>query len=322
MKRAPVLSAGLGLFALLVAGLALSVPVPARAADGYLGVHIQDLDEALAAALDLEDAVGVLVSEVVADSPAEQAGLQRGDLILRIGDREATDSRRFTRAVRRVDAGESVQVEVLRKGRPMTLDVTLAEVPDDERFGRLPGRIRTENGNTVWFDDDAVVERAPNVFFGTRGSGARLGVSAHALDEDLGRYFGAEEGALVLGIQDDSAAEDAGLRKGDVIVAVDDEPVTDTFDLHEAIADHEPGDTVAVKFLRDRKEQTLEVELGEDEALHMVRGLRGPHHAPRVLHLETPHAPRFEFRDDLQEELEELRAQVERLQEQLDRIER
>lgn len=318
MKRAPVLSAGLGLVTLVLVGLVALVPGSARAADGYLGVHIQDIDETLAAALDLDQAQGVLVNEVVDESPAAKAGLQRGDLILTLDGRDAVDSRRFTRNVRRLDAGEAVELTILRKGKPMKLEVTLGEVPDDERFGRLPGQVRSENGDLMWLDrGNPRLEHAPNVVFRTRGG--RLGVNVHGLDADLGRYFGTEEGALVLGVQDDSAAEQAGLKPGDVIVSIDGEPVEDAMDLHELVAGHEPGERIAVGVFRDRKEQSLDVELGEDLLLQRVHDLRGPHTAPRVFHLEAP--PHLEGRDDLEQELQALRARLERLEEQLDELE-
>ena len=131
----------------------------------------------------------------------------------------------------------------------------------------------------MWFsdDDDYVVgSGAPQIMVERIGSGARLGVNVHALEDGLGSYFGTETGVLVLSVLEDSAAEKAGLRTGDVILKVDDEDVTDTVELHEVLGEFEPGDEVALSIMREKSEQTIDVELGEDSGLHFVREMRGP----------------------------------------------
>ena len=332
MKSAPVSLSGPGIVRTLILAVALvALLAPgAFATDGYLGVHIQDLNEAFAAALDLEDDAGVLVSKVVEDSPAEAAGLQQGDLILTINGRDAVDSDRFTRRVRRIDAGETATLEILRKGRPMDITVTLGEAPEDEFSWSSAPHVTTKSGDAMFFgDDDAFVLRggAPQVLIERLGSGAQLGVNVHGLDEDLGSYFGTGTGVLVLSVQEDSAAEDAGIQSGDVILAIGEEEVTDTIELHEVLNDFEPGDEVAVRVMREKSEQTINVELGESPGLHFVsemRGLKGPGHHGRSLRLHT--APRQPARirvqeyqgESIEQELEELRERLQRLEEELE----
>jgi predicted metalloprotease with PDZ domain len=332
MKSAPVCPSGPGIVRTLCLSLALvALLAPGvLAADGYLGVHIQDLNDTVAAALDLEDDAGVLVGEVVEDSPAEAAGLQRGDLILTINGREAVDTKRFTRRVRRIEAGETATLEILRKGQPMDITVTLAEAPENEFSWSSAPRVETTTGDAMFFgDDDAFVVQSgsPKVMLELLGSGAQLGVSIHALDNELGPYFGTETGVLVLSVQEDSAAEEAGLQTGDVILAIGDDEVTDTIGLHEVLNDFEPGDEVAVRIMREQSEQTINVELGESPGPHFVRemhGLKGPGHHGRSLRLHT--APRQPTRirvqeyqgEDIEQELEELRERLQRLEEELE----
>jgi len=332
MKTAPVSPSGPGTARVLFLTFALvALLAPgALAADGYLGVHIQDLNDTVAAAMDLEDDAGVLVSEVVEDSPAEAAGLQPGDLILTINGREAVDTGRFTRRVRRIDAGETATLEILRKGQPMSISVTLAEAAEDEFFWRSASHAQSMSGNAMFFgDDDAFVLRggSPQVVIERLGSGAQLGLNVHGLDDGLGSYFGTETGVLVLSVQEDSAAEEAGMHTGDVILAIGEEEVTDTIGLHEVLNDFEPGDEVAVRIMREKSEQTINVELGEDPGLHFVRemkGLKGPGHHGRSLRLHT--APRHPTRirveeyqgEDIEHELEELRERLQRLEEELE----
>ena len=332
MKSAPVSPSGPGIVRTLCLSLALvALLAPgALAADGYLGVHIQDLNDTVAAALDLDDDAGVLVGEVVEDSPAEAAGLQRGDLILTINGREAVDTERFTRRVRRIEAGETATLEILRKGQPMKFTVTLAEAPEHEFSWSSAPKVETTTGDAMFFgDDDAFVVkgRSPRVMIERRGSGAQLGVNIHALDDELGPYFGTETGVLVLSVQEDSTAEEAGMQAGDVILAIGDDEVTDTVGLHEVLNDFEPGDEVAVRIMREKSEQTINVELGESPGLHFVRemrGLKGPGHHGRSLRLHT--APRQPTRirvqeyqgEDIEQELEELRERLQRLEEELE----
>ena len=332
MNSAPVSPSRPGIVRTLVLAIALvALLAPgAFAADGYLGVHIQDLNETLAAALDLEDDAGVLVSEVVEDSPAEVAGLKQGDLILTINGREAVDTGRFTRRVRRIDAGETATLEILRKGQPMNITVTLAEAPEDEFSWNRAPHVETITGDAMFFgEDDGITVHggASQIIIDRLGSGAQLGVNVHGLDEDLGSYFGTETGVLVLSVLEDSAAEEAGLQTGDVILAIGEEEVTDASGLHEVLGDFEPGDEVAVRVIREKSEQTINVELGESSGLHFVRemrGLTGPGRHGRSLRLHT--APRQPTRvrveeykgQDIEQELEELRERLQRLEEELE----
>jgi len=330
-------------------GTATFAASDALADDGYLGVRVQTVDEALAAALDLDEADGVLVSDVIEDSPAEAAGLQQGDLILSVDGRDASDPDRFTRRVRRVDPGETVALEIVRKGKPMTLDVTMGEAENVEFLvqsrGHYPGRshdIRfysdedapfdSDNGFTVDIQRGLHTISSGNMAFG----GAQLGVSVHGLDENLGRYFGAEEGVLVLGVMEDTAAEEAGLQEGDVILSVDGDKVGTTMDLHEVIGEFEPGDTVAVSYMRDKQEKSVDVELGESEGLRLVRELKGSGNhgnygqhgrsvwfdrAPRAPH--APRAIRVDIAEprEIHEELMELRERLEQIEEELEKAE-
>ena len=332
MKTAPVRKAGA--LVLAIALVALIAPA-ALAADGYLGVRLQDVDEALAAALDLDDVEGVLISEVIEDSPAEAAGLQRGDLVLTINGREASDTEYFTRRVRRIDAGETATLEILRKGDAMTIDVALGEAPENEFFGTAPRHIRLRSGHhgdapSVWTTEgDDVTVFGHGARLETLHGGAHLGVNVHSIDEDLGRYFGADEGVLVLGVNEDTAAEEAGLQTGDVILSIDGDTVDSTMELHELLADFEPGDEVDIAFMRDKQEQSVKVELGENAGVFMVRelgGQKGLHefHIQRAPHVRPHHEYRMQLHDsdDIHEELQRLKEHLERLEEELEGVEK
>lgn len=313
-------------WALALVVLVGAIPAAAGSGHGYLGVHLQDLDEALLAALDYDDLDhGVLITEVVEDSPAEKAGLRQGDVILEFDDADARSLRGLTRRVRRTDAGETVTVRVLRKGEEKTFQVELGEA--ESRRG------------DVWFfgdDGDRRFEVAPDSDFRMHWQGsdrARLGVRIESLDEKLGRYFGTDEGVLVLGVEEDGAAEDAGLEPGDVIVALDGETIADTDDLRDELEDFEPGDEVELEILRERETRRVTVELEEGNVFSFF-GDDGRFFAGRVPDVHRLHehmAPRIETRiphreririerdgSDLREELEELRQELKELRSRLD----
>ncbi len=296
-------------------------PAFAGAAHGYLGVHLQDLDDALLVALDLEGTDhGVLVRDVVEDSPAEEAGIEQGDVIISFDGTAAKSVRGLTRRVRRSKAGDEVTVEVLRKGKTKKIEVTLGKSPQSRNFAFFSGD-----------DDDIEVFDGDIPGFSWRRHGV-LGARIETLGKELGRYFGTEEGALVLSVAEDSAAEEAGLQPGDVILAVDGEEVEDTTDLQAALSDYESGDRVKIDFLREKKKKSVEVELQEDQFFTMVipdgknDRFPGPPRAPQGLHKFRGPRMRLhqyqEMRGDrsLREKLEELQEQVSELRAELEEL--
>ena len=93
----------------------------------YLGVALINITEELREFFGAPEDAGVLVSQVAEDSPAAEAGFRVGDVITRVGDRDAESSRDVVRAVGRLDPEETVSVEVIRAGAPLTLDPVLGE---------------------------------------------------------------------------------------------------------------------------------------------------------------------------------------------------
>ncbi|MGR8921667.1 MAG: Do family serine endopeptidase [Gammaproteobacteria bacterium] len=181
---------------------------------GWLGVQVQDVTEDVAAALGLDEAGGALVAEVVDDAPAARAGLRAGDVITRFGDTAIEDPRDLSRAVARVRPGTRVELEVLRKGRSKHLSAQLAE-----------------NRQAL----AAAAPRPDRPAEDTLGLGLALG----AIDEGSRRRMGIGDdvdGALVLGIKSGGAAENGGLRPGDVIVQIDQKDVHDVAGATSALA--------------------------------------------------------------------------------------
>ena len=111
---------------------------------GWLGVQVQSVDDDLAEGLGLSEASGVLVSDVIPDSPAEDAGIQPGDIILRFDGRNVESLREFPRMVAETEVGRAVEVELWRE-ELLAVNVTLGLLDDVEVAGAL-GRADGDGG--------------------------------------------------------------------------------------------------------------------------------------------------------------------------------
>jgi serine protease Do len=338
MRRTTPLSR-LVLFAALVM---LAVPSLA-AARGWLGVYTQEVTRDLRDALDLTGE-GVLVSSVVPGSPADRAGLRKGDVIVSVDRRDVESPAELTEIIGDTREGESVSLGVLRKGEKLNLAVRLAERPDDDeiappappapRAPKAPRVYRWHSDGNV--DPDEIRERVRGavpgfdfdfdeagpgrsmVWMGGSGRG-RLGVRVESLSEDLASALGAPgtRGALVVEVLKQTPAEEAGLRAGDIITAVEGAAVQDADDLVKALKG-ESG-RVSVSIVRRGEKRTVEAAL-ED--------------SPRVIRLRDGKEPtgpgrlgddrRFDVRikgdadgEDLRRELQELREQLRELRREL-----
>jgi serine protease Do len=165
---------------------------------GYLGVMIQDVNPSLAKEFNVKNDKGALVGDVVPDGPAAKAGLKSGDVIEKFDGKLVTDSRHLKIEVARVAPGETVPVEVLRDGSTRTLKVKLAELPGSDKMA--------QNGGN---DSDK--------------SDTLRGVAVADLDSQARQQFHIPEhvkGAVVTQVDADSAAAEAGLQPGDVIMEI------------------------------------------------------------------------------------------------------
>jgi len=109
-----------------------------RGARRGLGVQIQPVTEAVAASLGLDEAKGVLIADVLPDSPAMAAGVRSGDVILRAAGRQMEEYRDLTKLVAGIDAGTEVALEIVRGGKVRSLDVTIGRMPRHEADAEPP----------------------------------------------------------------------------------------------------------------------------------------------------------------------------------------
>lgn len=214
--------------------------------EGWIGVYVQDVDGELRRYYDLDARSGVLINEIVEDSPAEKAGLRDEDIIVKFDGKRIRRTGDLTRLVRRKQPNDRVQVGIVRDGKKKKLTLRIAEKP--ERLYR---------------DFNSRLFSRPRDYSFSRGYGAWLGVRLADLNDDLAGYFDVDEhdGALVLSVEEDSPAEQAKIKSGDVILKIDRRRVRDSEDVLEIISNLEAGDEVEIQIKRRGRTQSIRAEL-------------------------------------------------------------
>jgi len=183
-----------------------------RVVRGWLGVAVQPITPELADALDLETQEGALVSQVTAGSPADDAGLKRGDVIVRFGEREIHRMRELPRVVAATPPGTKVEVGLLRDGKHETKKVEIAELAEEAGQAAVLPQGDDQGSTAFGFD---------------------IGDVPLELRQRLGLAEG--EGAVITRVYPGGPAESSGLRAADVILEVDRSPVAGGLDAEQKL---------------------------------------------------------------------------------------
>jgi serine protease Do len=195
---------------------------------GWLGVYIQEVTRELAESFGMKQPEGALVAQVMKDSPAEKGGLRVGDVILTYNGQSINKSSDLPPMVGRTPIGKKAKVEVMRAGKPITLRITIGKLPEESQ----------EQQSMVPHQKDKTADLV-------------LGMSVSKAPAELLETLGLDGGVLVEKVAS-GPARDAGVRKGDVIIMVQQKAVKDPSDLRQIIGNLPKGKSVAV--LIQRKE--------------------------------------------------------------------
>ena len=171
---------------------------------GWLGVSIQEVTPDLAKQFGMKEARGALVNEVIPDSPAAAAGIQGGDIITAFNGKAVDSPSTLRNTVAQTLVGKSVKVDVLREKKSLTVDVKISEQPKD--IAQVEGETAQGDGKDT----------------------ALAGVEVRNLTPDIARQLGlppGTTGVVIAGVEQGSAAEEAGLQEGDVIMQINRQPV-------------------------------------------------------------------------------------------------
>ncbi len=172
---------------------------------GWLGVSIQNLNKKLADYFGLKDTKGALVVKVFKDSPAQRAGIKEKDVILEFDNKPVNNVRDLVRYVNMTEPGKKVKIKILRKKKYLTLEVKIGKRPENtEKLEEIK--------KGVW-----------------------RGLEVDDIISQNMRKFGIEEGVVVVYVEPNSPADEAGLEKGDVILEVEGQAVHSKEDFFEKV---------------------------------------------------------------------------------------
>lgn len=245
--------AGLLFFAFLAVGIPAigqqsdSFPQasPNPKATSYLGVGVTDVDSERIRSLNLENESGVQIIRLVDGSPAAKAGLKPGDLLLSYNGESILGGRQLGRLVAETPVGRHVKIRFWRDGAVKTSILTTEAAPDS--LTDLQAKMR-DLADGMRFPVPMDVP-TPILVWRNRV----LGIEVEPLDSQLAEYFGVKEGVLVRFVEKGSPAETGGVRSGDILTAVGNEPVNNPHDVTICIRNQAASKQVSISIVRDHK---------------------------------------------------------------------
>jgi serine protease Do len=195
---------------------------------GYLGVQVRNIDADLKEKLGLKDEKGAVVASVSSGGPSDKAGLKTYDVIISFEGKKVEDMNNLIRIVSSTPVGTDAEVIVIRNGKETTFNVKLGERPGTDEY-------MSEN----------------------QTSGLNLGMELETLTPEAARRYGLSntEGLLILDVEYNSPAQEAGLSQGDVILEVDREKIVTVEDFNKKLREYKPGDKIIL--LVKRRDATI-----------------------------------------------------------------
>src|SRR5689334_2111678 len=195
-----------------------------RVTRGWLGVSIQPLTPELAKSFNAKDTKGVLISDVVGDSPASKAGLKPGDILLEFDGKKVDAPADLQRTVGLAQPGQDARMKVWRDQAEKTIDIKIGEAPDEKEAQQRPARTTPST----------------------------LGLEVRPITPDLARQLNLKstDGVIVARVEEGSAAGEAGVQRGGVIREINRQKVRSMADYERLTKDIKDGDRLTVLLQR------------------------------------------------------------------------
>jgi serine protease Do len=228
-------------------GLSFSIPINVAmsiadqlkekgfATRGWLGVAIQNVDQALAESFGLDKPAGALVAQVTQGSPADKAGVASGDIIVEFNGRTVDYSSALPPMVGSVTPGSRIPMQVLRNGSMQTLDVTIEPLDEGQKVSSV-----------------APVNQMDQ---------SRLGVEVAEVPADMAEQMGINSGVVVSAIDPEGAAAKAGIREGDVILSLNRNEIENVRQLETLVSEAPANEAIPVLVQRERSPTFLALTL-------------------------------------------------------------
>ncbi|MCB2193803.1 MAG: DegQ family serine endoprotease [Deltaproteobacteria bacterium] len=208
-----------------------------RVIRGWLGVTIQPVTKELAEKFGLDEPIGALVADVVPGSPADKAGVKRGDVIVGYEGKTVKDMHALPRLVAETKVGSEVSLEVMRDGKKRPLQVTIGELK----------------------------AKGPTTPKLAQPSEVKLGMGLQELNPELAKQMGipGKQGLVITSVEQGGPAAEAGLRRGDVILEAAQKPMTKVSQFKDMASSLKPGEGLLL--LIQRRDSTLFVVIKAPE---------------------------------------------------------
>ena len=201
---------------------------------GWLGVYIQNITPGMEEQFGVAPGEGVLVADVVPGSPAQEAGLQSGDVIVSVDGVPVGSTDELQTEIMYRAPGEVVQLEIVRDGERLTISVTLGERPSEEELAGLQPE-ESEQGIQ------------------------KFGLTVQAITPELAERYGLDttRGVVVVAVEPGSKAYWGGVEEGDVILEVNRQPILTVQDWNAAVQDLSEDEEVLLTVLREGRTRFL-----------------------------------------------------------------
>jgi len=258
---------------------------------GYLGVQTVEVNKDNYSKFGLSSVRGVAIEKVVEGSPAANAGLRDGDVIIAVNGDEVASSRKLTRLITEIDPDHTAKITVLRNGDKQDITATLGKRPtprfENGSFATtIPNQIEMPEFKTFPRIEAPAMVIPPGVdgqsYVWSAGQGRTIGIAVYPMTKQLGERYGIDGGVMINNVRNDSPAAKAGLRAGDIIVETDGKAVKNNLDLIRAINGKKEGD-IQVTYIRDRDRKTVSItpEVSKDSGFVFSTDGEGSFPAPR-----------------------------------------
>ena len=210
-----------------------------KVSSGWLGVQIQNVDDNIAESLGLKDAKGALIAKILSDGPAAKSELKARDVIMQVNGKTVANSRELARTIAALTPSSDARLHIFRNGSERDVTIKLGEFPDNDKVAALSGPNEENESSKELEDLGLTLIPAPDL----PGSKAKEGVAVQNVDPA-------------------SKAADQGLKRGDIIIEVNNKPVSSVDDVIAGIREaREKGRKNVLLQIRSRDKQQRYVAL-------------------------------------------------------------